>query len=176
MTLSEISARLDGRQIPHAVIGALALSVHGVVRASDDIDVLVTDGRCLEPSTWSDLGSETTVEIRRGDAEDPLVGLVRLTPSHGTRVDIVVGRGRWQEEMLTRSRRMSLLGSSIPVVLPSDFVLLKLYAGGPQDAWDIDQLLDARPEIESMVAAQLDVLPSESQKLWQRILDARSGH
>ncbi len=175
MTLSELSTRLAERRIPHAVIGALALSAHGVVRASDDIDVLVTDGRCLEPSTWNDIGPGTTVEIRRGEADDPLAGLVRLTPSHGTPIDVVVGRGRWQDEILTRSRPMHFLGTSVPVVSPSDFVLLKLYAGGPQDAWDVDQLLDAIPGIESEVAARLAALPDECRKLWRRIVDTRSG-
>lgn len=174
MKLSELSARLDQQQIPHAVIGALALSAHGVVRASDDIDVLVTDLRCLEAATWSDIGPGITVDIRRGDADDPLAGLVRLTPSHGTPIDVVIGRGRWQDEILGRARRSMLFGSQVPVVSPSDFVLLKLYAGGPQDAWDIDQLLDAVPKIESEVASQLVALPGDCRKLWQRILDARS--
>lgn len=175
MTLLEVSERLDRLSIAHAVIGALALSVHGVVRASNDIDILVTDVRCLDPSTWSGADFATTIEVRRGDADDPLAGLVRLTPAHGTRIDIVIGRGQWQEEILRRSRRAQVFGASIPVVAPADFVLLKLYAGGPQDAWDVDQLLDALPDAEAEVASRIDVLPSDSRRLWKRILDARSG-
>lgn len=175
MTLLEVSEHLDRLSIPHAVIGALALSVHGVVRASDDIDILVTDARALDASTWGAMGPATTVEVRRGDAQDPLAGLVRLTPQHGTRIDVVVGHGGWQTGVLDRSLRTPILGASVPVVVPTDFVLLKLYAGGPQDAWDVDQLLDALPEIESEVASRIDVLPSDCRKLWQRILDGRSG-
>lgn len=175
MTLLEVSEHLDRLLIPHAVIGALALSVHGVVRASDDIDLIVTDARCLESTTWSGIDSATTVELRRGDAEDPLAGLVRLTPADGTRIDIVVGRGRWQEAILDRARRTPLFGASIPVVTPGDFVLLKLYAGGPQDAWDVDQLLDAWPAVEGDVALRINALPDDCRTLWKRILEARSG-
>lgn len=55
MTIVEVSARLDRDGIPHAVIGAVALAVRGVLRASDDVDLLVMDRRCLEAATWSDV-------------------------------------------------------------------------------------------------------------------------
>ena len=40
MTIVQLSARLDRDGISHAVIGAVALAVHGVLRASDDVDLL----------------------------------------------------------------------------------------------------------------------------------------
>ena len=176
MTIVEVSALLDRHGIPHAVIGAVALSVHGVVRASADTDVLVTDRRCLDVTIWEGFAaSGVRVDARRGDADDPLAGVVRLTPSAGTRVDIVVGRSRWQEDLLARSQRVLLMGAPLPVALPVDLVLLKLYAGGPQDAWDVDQLLDAVPGLEAEVETVLAVLPSECASLWRRILAGRKS-
>lgn len=175
MTVADVSALLDALRIPHAVIGALALSLHGVVRASDDIDLLATDRRCLEPSTWDTLPSTVAVELRRGDPDDPLAGVVRLTPEHHTRIDVIVGRSRWQDEILTRAPKMPVLGASVSVATPADLVLLKLYAGGPQDAWDIDQLLDAVPGLEESVVPTLGVLPAECVALWRRIIEARSS-
>ena len=175
MTVVEVSALLDRRGIPHAVIGAVALAVHGVLRASDDIDVLVTDQRCLDATSWNELvATGGTVETRRGDADDPLAGVVRLVPSDGTRVDIVVGRSRWQEDVLTRAQRVSLMGAPLPVARPVDLVLLKLYAGGPQDAWDVDQLLDAVPGLEPEVNLAVTVLPVECVELWHRIVAGRA--
>jgi hypothetical protein len=148
--------------------------VHGVVRASDDIDVLVTDRRCLEPATWAELAdAHDPPEIHHGDSDDPLAGVVWLAPPQATRIDIVVGRSDWQDGVLTRAPRIPLLGTSIPVVLPVDLVLLKLYAGGPQDAWDVDQLLDAVPGLESDVTPRLTILPAECTSLWNRIVAGR---
>jgi hypothetical protein len=174
VTIVAVSALLDLHGIPHAIIGAIALAAHGVVRASDDIDVLVTEPRCLDAATWADLTApDVTIDARRGDADDPLAVVVRLTPPAGTRIDIVVGRSRWQADILARAPRLSLLGAPLPVARPADIVLLKLYAGGPQDAWDIDQLLDAVPGIESEVTAALTYLPSDCAALWRRILADR---
>lgn len=174
MTVTDVSALLDALRIPHAVIGALALSLHGVVRASDDVDLLATDRRCLEPSTWDALPSSVTIDLRRGDLDDPLAGVVRLTPERHTRIDVVVGRSRWQDDILKRAPKMPLFGASVSVATPADLVLLKLFAGGPQDAWDIDQLLDAVPGLEESVAPTLGVLPEECAALWRRIVEARS--
>jgi hypothetical protein len=52
-------------------------------------------------------------------------------------------------------------------------VLLKLYAGGAQDAWDIAQLLDASPAIEAQVEASLVELPAECARLWRQIVVGR---
>lgn len=41
-TLQEITRRLDDAKIPYAVIGALALAQHGLVRMTLDIDLLLT--------------------------------------------------------------------------------------------------------------------------------------
>jgi hypothetical protein len=173
VTVVELSAMLDRESIPHAVVGAVALAVHGVLRASDDIDVLVTDRRCLDRALWTEIErSGETIEIRLGDAEDPLAGVIRLsTPTH-TRIDIVVGRSSWQTDAITRARSVPLFGGQVPVASPVDLVLLKLYAGGPQDAWDIHQMLDAVPGLDADVAPAVGVLPRDCAELWQRIVES----
>ncbi len=174
MTIVQLSARLDRDGISHAVIGAVALAVHGVLRASDDVDLLVMDRRCLEAPTWSDVeNAGVGVDIRRGDSDDPLAGVTRLLPATGTRIDIVVGRSAWQQTILARAPRVPLLGGHVPVALPVDLVLLKLYAGGPQDAWDVQQMLDAVPNLALEVEPAITVLPKECTALWRQIVGAR---
>jgi hypothetical protein len=175
VTIPELSAMLDRERIPHAVIGAVALAVHGVVRASDDVDVLVTDRRCLDPDLWASCERQgDVVEIRPGDADDPLAGVVRLSTATQTRIDVVVGRSAWQADAIARARVVPLLGGHVPVATAADLVLLKLYAGGPQDAWDIHQILDAVPGLEAEVTSAVDALPCESQALWRRIEESRA--
>jgi len=58
-------------------------------------------------------------------------------------------------------------------VAPADLIRLKLYAGGSQDSWDIEQLLAASADRGALireVESGLDSLPAEVRRLWNRIL------
>lgn len=83
--LGEVVGLLSADAIPHALIGAAALAVRGIARSTFDIDLLTTDRRVFEPERWAPLvRAGATVDIRHGDAEDPLTGVIRIT-SAGTR-------------------------------------------------------------------------------------------
>jgi hypothetical protein len=172
--LAEVCAALERAGTPHALIGAAALAAHGVTRATADLDLLTTDVRCLDRALWAALDARRAgVDIRRGDAADPLAGVVRVTAVDESPVDVIVGRTRWQTAIVLRATPATIAGVAVPLVRPSDLVLLKLYAGGAQDAWDIDQMLDAVPGVEHDVEAGLGELPSECADLWRRVLGAR---
>jgi hypothetical protein len=168
--LSTIAGALEEAGIPYALVGAAALAVHGVSRSTLDQDLLVTDRRALDPDLWRTL-TDVSVDVRRGDSDDPLAGVIRFT-AHGQRdVDVIVGRHAWQASMLARARRVPLEAFSIPVVGVADLVLLKLYAGGAQDRWDISQLLAASgsPEVEAEVERGLADLPEHGAEIWSNL-------
>jgi hypothetical protein len=171
--LDDVARELSSRGVSHALIGAGALAFHGVSRSTFDLDLLVTDGVVLDSSFWGRLaGLGIGLDLRVGDDDDPLAGVVRLTRSGSRSVDVVVGRAAWQSEALARATPRALGVVPIPVVTLPDLVLLKLYAGGPQDAWDIEQLLALgdRTALVSTVARELSRLPSHASELWRRIL------
>ena len=173
--LSAVVAQLRAESIPHAIIGAAALSAHGISRASGDIDLLTTDQRCLAAAAWAPLAGVCHVDIRKGDVEDPLAGVVRFARDRELDVDLVVGRSPWQADCVRRASAMT--ADQIPVVGLVDLALLKLYAGGPQDAWDIQQIL-ALPEASALVdivETRLAPLPRAATDLWRRILRERRG-
>jgi hypothetical protein len=116
-----------------------------------------------------------TVTIGRGDAEDPLAGAVRLAAADESPVDLIVGRSDWQARVLTRATPATIEGVAVPVAAAADLILLKLYAAGPQDAWDIEQLLASgdRPALVAEVEATLPALPEDSRRLWARIVGPR---
>ena len=148
------------------------MAAHGVARSTADLDLLATAPSLLDPGRWDRIRQEgATVNIHPGDGDDPLAGVVRLSEPEERDVDLVVGRGGWQEGILARAQRISLLDASVPVVEPADLILLKLYAGGPQDAWDIQQLLasDARADIITDVDARVVNLPAECLAFWQKV-------
>jgi len=165
--LSLVADLLERAAIPYALVGAAALAVHGVSRSTVAQHLLVTDRRPLDPGLWGTL-TGVSVDVRRGDADDPLAGVIRFT-AHGQRdVDVIVGRHAWQSSMLARARRLPLGARAIPVVGVSDLTLLKLYAGGAQDQWDIAQLLAAAgsAEVEAEVERGLADLPARCGEMW----------
>lgn len=168
MTLAaRVTALLDAAHVAHAVIGAAALAAAGVVRSSLDLDLLTLDDRVLDLGFWSDLSEAgVAVDVRRGDMEDPLFGVVRVTAAGERPVDLIVGRYAWQERAVTRARQLS---GGQRVVQARDLVLLKLYAGGTQDLWDIRQLL-ALPTAAALIVEveeDLPVLPPSAAALWR---------
>jgi hypothetical protein len=174
---SRVVAVLHGAGISYALIGAGALTVHGVNRATIDFDFLVLDPSCLRRDLWTDLESHgVAVDVRKGDLMDPLAGVVRFElPGEGP-VDVVAGKYKWQRMILDRAVLRSTPGGILPVVRAADLILLKLFAGGGQDAWDIQQLLEGedREELIAEVEQLLPELPAEAVKLWRSILELRA--
>jgi predicted nucleotidyltransferase len=167
---------LRSRGIPFALIGAAAMAVHGISRSTSDLDLFTLAPECLEASTWAALAqSGIDARLRRGDIDDPLAGVARFTAAGDDPVDVIVGKSRWQVGILDRSRETTVEGSRVPVAGPADLIALKLYAGGPQDAWDIDQLLGASdgPALAAAVEQILPDLPDEARALWARIRGGR---
>jgi hypothetical protein len=168
-------AFLKGHGVPVALIGAGALAAHGIARSTLDHDLLTTDHRVLDGEFWRPPPRDADVDVRRGDATDPLLGVVRLHARSGRDVDIVVGRHAWQEGVLERAELTGVEGARVPVATPADLVLLKLFAGGSQDAWDIEQVLDRvdAEDIARIVDERLALLPADARALWTRIRDTR---
>lgn len=171
--LAEVVTRLDARGIRCSLIGAEALALRGASRATLDRDLLTTDRRVLDAALWAPLvASGAEVEIRRGDGEDPLAGVVRFLAEGERPVDLIVGRQAWQTRILERSEILDLGEVRVAVPRSSDLILLKLFAGGPQDAWDVAQILadDDRALLVTEVEVEIGDLPDDARHLWSKIL------
>jgi hypothetical protein len=152
------------------LIGGFALAAHGVARATEDVDLLVLDRSVLGEPFWEGWEDAAEVEIRRGDWDDPLAGVVRVR-REGEVVDLVVGREPWMKGVLDRRREITLRSRVLSAVTRADLVLLKLFAGGPQDLLDIELLLAAdtgglKAEVEQRLERRSGVLV----ETWKRIL------
>jgi len=84
---------LNRETISYAVVGAMAASVHGVVRASIDADAVLSIGvqalKALEHQ-FKEVGF--TTELRVCDFNDPIPALLELTDAYGNRVDLLAGK------------------------------------------------------------------------------------
>jgi hypothetical protein len=150
--------RLDRAGVAWCVIGGYALAARGYARFTVDIDLLTMDGRVLEPKFWE--GGELP-ELRKGDWEDPLRGVVRL---HGeSDIDLIVGVGHAMRFAVKTAEMHPML--DLPVATSLALVLLKLEAGGPVDRSDIVGLVDTRRQLgdESWLAEIAQHLPHLSE-------------
>ncbi|MBF8253619.1 MAG: hypothetical protein HW373_314 [Deltaproteobacteria bacterium] len=141
--------------IRFALIGGLAVSTWGGIRATRDIDFLADSDpspigsrrlrddfkKCLEEQ-------HCRVEWRVGDPDDPipLVSRLRLVDkSIETEADILWAYKRWHQEALQRRLEVKAKRLRVFVIHPEDLILLKLDAGGPQDLLDVRALLASKP-------------------------------
>lgn len=171
--LSQVARHLRAAEVRFALIGAAAMASHGVGRSTLDQDLLALDASCLQPAFWKELRElGVTVEIRTGDSFDPLAGVVRFEAAGERPVDLVVGKFAWQRSVVKRAMTARGAADPIPVARAADLILLKLYAGGSQDAWDIEQILavDDRESLIAEVDEEIAQLPAESAYLWRKIL------
>jgi hypothetical protein len=171
--LESITRELDVRRVRYALVGAGALAVHGVLRASDDLDLLAIDRAVLASGAWDELASHgVEVEVRLGDDEDPLAGIVRFTGASSATVDLVVGKHAWQADVLARAERRRITSTlELPVVSASDLILLKLFAGAPRDLRDVEEILDSESgsTVEPAVTREIDRLPRDAREAWHGI-------
>jgi hypothetical protein len=160
MTLAgQVVAHLRSHGVRSAVIGGVAMAVHGIARATVDLDVLVVSPKALDAAAvWSDMQPDVTVRVSKGDASDPLAGVVRCTSGDAV-VDVVVGSSRWMDEAISRAIERDVAGERLPVVDAADLVLLKLYAGGPQDMLDVRLLFAADSGLRAVVQTRIGSAP-----------------
>jgi hypothetical protein len=134
-----------------ALIGGLAVSTWGVVRATQDIDFIadcdpspISNAVTREALTKILQASNCRVEWRVGDYDDPIPLLLHLEMSpkfSNVGVDVLWAHKNWQREAVHRAISVDVEGTAISVLHPEDLILMKLDAGGPQDITDVEALL-----------------------------------
>jgi hypothetical protein len=125
LLLVDVVDFLVTRNVEYAVIGALAASVHGVVRASMDADVLLSvdaqEVKHLE-SLFKAAGFRT--ELTRGDFEDPIPGLLKVSDSFGNRVDLLLGLRGMEPQAFSRVVEVPFQGSTLKFIGREDFIAM----------------------------------------------------
>jgi hypothetical protein len=138
-----------------ALIGGLAVSAWGPVRATEDIDFLADSDpspigtRAVRDNLQKFLeANNCKAEWRVGESDDPIPLLLRLEltgPVTLPGADILWAHKRWHQSALERRQKIKLERQQFFVLHPEDLILLKLDAGGPQDLLDVQALLSCSP-------------------------------
>lgn len=140
--LSQLISALDENEIEYAVCGGLSMAIHGFVRATVDIDVLIRaeslekaytvaaekgfDIRGLDISL-----KERAVEIRRVSKIDDDGEVLSL--------DLLLVTSQVEDVWATRET-IDFLGRKLWVVSRTGLIKMKTLAGRPQDLADIERL------------------------------------
>src|SRR6185503_10577893 len=90
--LREVAEHLEQKKVSAALMGAAALPVYGVSRATLDADLVTVDRAVFGAGFWTPLETTTHIDIRKGDQFDPLAGVVRLKRIGERQVDVVVAK------------------------------------------------------------------------------------
>ena len=128
---------LEREKVDYAVIGAFALSAHGVVRASTDVDVLVfatPKQLAMLRARFQRAGFDT--ELRHGEADDPIPAMLILSDSHNNHVDLLGGLRGMDPAIFSRIVEVPFMGIDLRIAGREDFIAMKCFAGGPQDILD----------------------------------------
>jgi hypothetical protein len=170
---AEIITYLEARRVQSALIGGIALGAHGVARATLDVDLLVADRGVLVAAFWPPSPPWGALDIRHGDTDDPLVGVVRFAGSSEP-VDVIVGHSPWTVRILERRMFVEVSGHRLPIVDRTDLILLKLFAAGPQDLLDVRLLVAADPTGREEIERRLNEAPARIRTVWNGLQRNRS--
>jgi hypothetical protein len=143
-----------------AVIGSVALAVHGHVRATTDLDlgVAVLGFESLRSTAEQLRAQGYEVDVGEPGVDDPLGGVVTVSGPDFDSVQVVNLRARsGRNERLAREAietARPVEGLDLPVVDLPHLVALKLVSGSRQDQLDVVHLLRANPQarMEEVVA------------------------
>ena len=139
---SDIARRLDELGIDYAIAGALCLAAHGLTRATEDVDILITrEGLDRFKQAWQGRGY---VDLRPG-------GKAVRDTSHGVKIDFLIagdypGDGKPKPVSFPTPRTASTDAGAFRILSLPRLVELKLASGmsAPhrlQDLADVQRLI-----------------------------------
>ena len=142
LLLLDVVAVLDKQGIEYGVVGALAASVYGTIRATTDADAVVS-------ATQSKLAglekvfrkADLRAKLRRGDSDDPIPALLAISDQFGNRVDLLGGFRGLDPEAFERTIAVPFSGTTLRIIGREDFIAMKCFAGGPLDIADVQEAI-----------------------------------
>lgn len=143
--LRRILLALEREGVRYAIFGGIAVGVHGLSRATKDLDLFVDPApenvAALRRALDAVLADPAIAEITAADLEE--YGLVRYgLPDHDFVIDFTARVGEAFRHDDVETERLELLGVPVRVVSARQLVRMKRSTGRPQDLADVARLRD----------------------------------
>lgn len=126
--LNLIGQRLEIAGIPFMVVGSHASSLHGIYRATNDVDIVIDPTPAQLKQFIDSLGEDIYVSAEA--AEDALCRRAMFNIidfANGMKADLIVRKERpFDSEQLRRKRLGTVGGFTVPVASAEDIILAKL--------------------------------------------------
>lgn len=139
----ELLSEFNAHSVEFLIVGAHALAVHGIVRATKDLDVWVRPGAENARKVLHALQSfgAPLYDLTLADLSAP--GLIFQIGVEPVRIDILtaVDGLEFEESWLARSQA-SFEGEPVNVLSREDLIRNKRASGRPRDLADLGQLLE----------------------------------
>ena len=138
--LTDLCSFLEGRFV-YALIGGLAVSVHGTPRFTTDIDILIEPKISSIKKELANYFPKASIRSEKPGFDDPLGEIIYLIMDN-IKVELIAAKTRLHFSALERAQKIELLSTMIRVVSAEDLILLKLAAGGCKDLLDVGGILN----------------------------------
>jgi hypothetical protein len=148
--LKSLNDWLNAEQVPHALIGGVAVSLLAQPRATQDIDAVIW----LDEQRWEAFfraGEARGFEPRLNDALEfaarSRVLLLRHQRS-GVSIDLSFGALAFEREMIERAMTLEIDELKLKVPTPEDLIITKAVAQRPKDIADIEAILNIHQNLD----------------------------
>ena len=155
--LLQITRLLTQLGIEYAIMGGLAVRIHGIPRPTNDVDFTVAISRERLAEFYQSVTSlgYTVPEIYQQGWLDRVAGMavikIRtwLEEGKGIDVDFFLAETEFQQSVLQRRQSCEQNGQEVWIVSPEDLILLKLIAGRTRDLADVADILFVQGPLDS---------------------------
>ncbi len=148
--LEQLALGLEARAIPYMVVGAQAVLLYGEPRLTRDIDVTLGAG----PDRLSEILDLTKGWEWKVLVDSPAEFVQRtmvlpcVDPQSGIRMDFIFSNSLYEQQALTRVRRVAVGKAQICFASVEDLIIHKVVAARPRDLEDVRSVLLKNRDID----------------------------
>ena len=148
--LGDLVQWLEAENVPYTVIGGLSVSIVSQPRPTIDVDLVVW----LDPERWPtflEFAKKYGIQPRTEDALEFARQRRVLLLEHresGIGIDVSFGALPFEDEMIKRSRIVSLGNVTFRVATPEDLIIMKMIAHREKDLRDIENIVRVCPRLD----------------------------
>jgi len=145
LLMLDVADELNNLKIPYLLIGAAAVSVYGVPRASLDADAVIQIEKEDKNKLCGALKKKGLLaEVRKGGFDDPISMVIKVTDKYGNRIDLLSGIRSIKHDVFSLAKKVKFKKSTLDIAAAEDLIVMKALAGSYQDIEDIKGIIQVQ--------------------------------